>query len=473
MTSTKFLCLVIAFLFISFTPGCSETVKEPAVAGSFYPADPKELSRTVGEFLSNAVDGTADGRLVALISPHAGYMYSGAVAAHSYRRLKGRDIRTVILIGPSHHKAFEGASVYERGKMKTPLGMIGIDSKTARALINKDADVTFYPEAFEKEHSLEVQIPFIQSVLKDARIVPVLIGNPTKRSFDFLTGKLIEIMRNDEKTLLIASTDLSHYHDYETAVTKDRKVIDAVERMSVEDLQKYLMTGEGEMCGGYPVLFAMTVARGLGATNGLLYKYANSGDVTGDGTRVVGYAAMGLYKSPLTGAEKDRLLDLARETIRLYVRDGKIPEVNISDKRLMTNGATFVTIKANGMLRGCIGNIFPVMPLYQSVIHNAVSASSRDPRFPPLGPEEIKDIDVEVTVLSALEPCNDKNEVEVGRHGLYIVKDDRSGILLPQVPVEQGWERDTFLRQVSIKAGLPGDAWKEADLYRFTAEIVH
>ncbi len=465
-----FLCLFISLPFVS---NCSDLVKEPAVAGSFYPADKETLTKTVDGFLAGAENKSVDGRLVALIAPHAGYPYSGPIAGHTYKQLENRDIETVILIGPSHHAAFNGVSVYEKGKMKTPAGMIKIDDKITRALLNKEADVTFYPEAFEKEHSLEVQLPFIQRVFKQVKIVPVLVGAPTRKSFNFLTDKITEIMRKNEKVIIIASTDLSHFHDYYTAVKMDMKTIDAVERMSANDAEKYLMTGEGEMCGGYPVLYTMAIARNLGATNGVLYRYANSGDVTGDRTRVVGYAAIGLYNSPLSASEKTELLGFAKETITSYVKNGKIPEIDINNKRLKANGASFVTIKTDkGMLRGCMGNIQPDIPLYESVISNAVNACSRDPRFHPVKEEELGNVEFEVTVLSPLEPISDPNKIEIGRHGLYIVKDDHSGILRPQVPVEFGWDRETFLKQVSKKAGLPEDAWKEAKLFRFTADII-
>ena len=469
-----FISLFLAVLF----SGCSDVfdpgiVKEPAVAGLFYSADKEKLRNTVDGFLSQAKNQPVNGRLVALISPHAGYEYSGSIAAYAYNHLKKEDIETIILIGPSHYKSFNGASVFEKGKWKTPLGQVKIDHEMAGMLLNKDADVTYFPEAFEKEHSLEVQIPFIQRISEKIKIVPVLIGTPTDRSYRFLTSKLTEILRENKKAIIIASTDLSHYHDYKTAMRKDGLTIDGIERMSLEDVQKYLMSGRGEMCGGNPVLYTMTVARNLGATNGFLYKYANSGDVTGDMNRVVGYAAMGMYRSPVSESGKNTLLRLAKETITKYVKDGRVPEVVMNNKRLRANGATFVTIKTEeGRLRGCIGNIEPTMPLYQSVIHNAVSASSRDNRFQPMKEKDLEGIEVEVTILSPLEPLKDKNAVEIGKHGLYLVKDYRSGILLPQVPVEQGWDRNSFLKQVSKKAGLLEDAWKDADLYSFTAEII-
>ncbi|MBM4137848.1 MAG: AmmeMemoRadiSam system protein B, partial [Nitrospira sp.] len=463
---------VLCLILIAFPTGCKSETKEPAVAGTFYPAQKDTLREMIDEFLSKAQKGSYSGKLIALISPHAGYQYSGQVAAYSYKQLEKKDIRTVILIGPSHHKAFNGVSVYTKGKFRTPLGDVKINENLAGRLINEKADVVFNHDAFEREHSIEVQIPFLQRVLKDFTIVPILIGSPTKQSFQYLTEKLTEILRKDEKAIMVASTDLSHYHDYETASVMDSKMIDAVERMSMEDIERNLVKREAEMCGAYPVLFTMAVARMLGANYGLLYTYANSGDVTGDKGRVVGYAAMGIYKSELTKEEKEELLSLAKNTIINYVTNGKIPGGEIKNPKFRANGATFVTIKKNGNLRGCIGNIQPVMPLYESVIKNAISACSSDPRFPPMNKEDIKDMDVEISILSPLLSLRDVKDIQIGRHGLVIRKGMQSGLLLPQVATEFGWDRDTFLEHICLKAGLPKDAWKDAELYIFTAEII-
>ncbi len=449
-------------------------VKEPAVAGSFYPADRGELSRTVQGLLAAAKVQPVEGRLVALISPHAGYAYSGQVAAHSYRHITDRPVDTVFLVGPSHYAAFRGASVYAEGSWRTPLGDVKINEKTAGALLDDRSDVTFNREAFAKEHSLEVQLPFLQQTLKDFTIVPILIGEPTQASFRRLADRLTEILRKNDRAIIVASSDLSHYHDYATAKTKDGKVIGAIGRMSVEDLQGLLATGDGEACGGYPALLTMMVARNLGATNGVLFNAANSGDVTGDRSRVVGYAAIGLYRSPLSDSQRKDLLALARKTVDMYVRTKKTPDVAPLDVRFQANGATFVTINRHHMLRGCIGNIQPVLPLYRSVIQNAVAAATQDPRFPPMRPDELSDIEVEVTVLSPLAPLGDVKDIRIGTHGLYLVKGGRSGIFLPQVPMEQGWDVPTYLEELCQKAGLPAGAWKEKDaqLFSFTADIV-
>ncbi|GAB4487704.1 MAG: AmmeMemoRadiSam system protein B [Thermodesulfovibrionales bacterium] len=468
--SAAVLCCIAALLVLS--AGCREHIKEPAVAGTFYPAGQQELQQMVDGLLERAEVRPHSGRLIALIAPHAGYVYSGQVAAASYRYLKERGASTVILIGASHTVPFQGASVYYRGAMKTPLGNVQINEKIARSLLNEQTGVVFFPEAFAKEHSLEVQLPFLQRTLKDFTIVPILIGSPGNETIGHLRNAITGILKADPAAIVIASTDLSHYHDYDTASFKDRKMVDAIERMSIEDAGRCVFRGEAEMCGAYPVLVTMGVARDLGATNGIVYKYANSGDVTQDRSRVVGYAAIGLYRTPLNDAERSELLKLARETVAAYVKNRTVPEFKASTPRLNANGATFVTINRHGGLRGCIGNIQPVLPLFQSVIENAVSASSRDPRFPPMTEAELRDIEVEVTVLSPLEPLRDVSGIRIGTHGLYLVSGRNAGLLLPQVPGQFNWDVQTFLEQVSIKAGLPKDAWKTSQLYTFTADII-
>jgi len=460
--------LLISALIFLFA--CKVGGKEPSVAGTFYPSDKNTLKEAVEGFLLKAEAKPHSGRLIAIISPHAGYIFSGQVAAYGYKNLKGSSIKRVILIGPSHQVGFKGASVYTKGGFRTPLGLVKINEKLAEDLLNETADVRFYPEAYEKEHSIEVQLPFLQTVLKDFTIVPILISSPTRQTLEHLISRLTEMV--DENTLLLASTDLSHYHDYLKAKEMDGKIIAALERLSILDTEKLLRNGEAELCGAFPVLITMEVSRRVGANMGVLFKYANSGEVTDDKDRVVGYASLGLYNNPITEGEKKELLELAKDTITGYVTNGKVPELEINNPKLKADGAVFVTIKMNGLLRGCIGHIQPVIPLYQSVIRNAVAACSSDPRFPPMKEEDLKHMDVEISILSPLRPLKDVKNIQLGKHGLFIVKGMQSGLLLPQVATELGWNRDTFLEQVCAKAGLPKDAWKDAELYAFTAEII-
>lgn len=460
------------FLLITIltTSGCAETVKEPSVAGTFYPSDKKELKETLDTLLSKAKPTPREGNLIALISPHAGYRYSGQVAAYGYRQLEGRDIKRIILIGQSHHETFRGASVYTSGHFRTPLGTVQIDEVSAKKLLNESAEVKFYPRAFAKEHSLEVQLPFLQSVLKEFSIIPVLTGSPTRETFDHLVSELTEIM--DERTLIIASTDLSHYHGYYQATDMDSKIIAAIESLSVQSAGALIESGKSEMCGAVPVIISMEVAKRHGANHGVLFNYANSGDVTREKDRVVGYASIGLYRSPFTNDEKKELLSLARNAVTEHVTVKKKIDVDMKNPKLRADGAVFVTIKKKGTLRGCIGHVQATMPLYRSVIENAIAASSADRRFPPLTIDELTDIEIEISVLSPLQTVKDVNDIEVGKHGLVIKKGARSGLLLPQVPIEQGWDRQTFLKQICAKAGLPDYAWKDAQLYTFTAEVI-
>lgn len=447
-------------------------IKEPNVAGAFYPAEKKALSEMVDTFLLMVPKVSHRGKLVAVIAPHAGYQYSGQVAAHAYNQLKGKDINTVIVIGSSHHKSFKGASVYAKGRFRTPLGDVWVDEYVAGRLISEKDHVVFNPDVFAKEHSIEVQIPFLQRTLNEFRIVPILMGSLTQASFNALTENLAKILMEKTNAVIVASTDLSHYHDAQTARLMDKRIIGAIENLSVEELHSHSMKGTGELCGAQAVIITMAVAKSLGANRAALLKYAHSGDVTGDTSHVVGYAAMGIYRTDLTKEEKDALLHIARKTIEEYVGTGKTPSFEVKHPALRVNGAVFVTIKKHGNLRGCIGHILPVIPLYQSVINNAIAASSNDPRFSPVKKEELKNLEVEVSVLSPLEPVKDVKTIHVGTHGLYIVKGNRNGLLLPQVAEEYGWDRNTFLEQVCIKAGLSKDAWKSADLYSFTAEII-
>lgn len=470
MATRFFIWIACFFLFLPCPVGCAEPVKEPSVAGTFYPADNAALRESVERFLAAVERPHRDGRLIALISPHAGYRFSGQVAAYGYKEIKDSLIQKVILIGASHHVGFKGASVYTTGSFRTPLGDVKISEPLAKKLLDETADVTFYPAAYEKEHSLEVQIPFLQTVLKDFTIVPILIGTPTKKTYDHLIDTLSEML--DEKTLIVASTDLSHYHDYSSATSMDAKIVSALERLSAGDTARLLQSGQSELCGAYPVLITMEVARRAGADYGTLFRYANSGDVTNEKEKVVGYSSIGFIARPLSDKEKKELLTLAKDAIEEYVTSGRVAARNIQNPQFKADGAVFVTIKKNGALRGCVGHVQPVMSLSQSVIKNAISASSSDQRFQPLKKEELKDIEVEVSILSPLLPLKDTESIQIGKHGLVIRKGGQSGILLPQVATEFGWDKNTFLEMVCMKAGLPKGAWKDAELHTFTAEVI-
>ena len=317
-------------------------------------------------------------------------------------------------------------------------------------------------------------MPFIQRALgKKVEIVPILIGMPGPDSLAALSAGIARILRDDPHAVLVISSDLSHFNDQTAALAKDNRVIDAMERLSTRELELYLKSGRGEMCGGWPTVYGISAARAAGATHAVRYRSGTSADVNGDRKSVVGYVAMGVMQSRLSEKQKRQLHDLAATTVTRHVKGQQVPSAASADPLFKADGATFVTLNdAGGRLRGCIGTIQPQMSLYGSVISNAVSAASHDNRFPPVRADELASLRVEVTILSPLEAVNDSASIVVGRHGVYLEKEGRSSVFLPQVPLEQGWDLTTYLSQLALKAGLPPDGWKGARLSVFTAEVV-
>jgi AmmeMemoRadiSam system protein B/AmmeMemoRadiSam system protein A len=447
-------------------------IREPAVAGSFYSADPVVLKKEIDGWLAAAADSRREERPVAVVVPHAGHVYSGSVAAYSFVQLRDRDIRTVYLIGPAHRAPLSGIAIYPDGSWRSPLGVVPIDRRKARALLDDGSGITAQTEPFNREHSLEVQLPFLQRVLGKFTLVPILVGNSTSNSFTTLSTRLATALRSDPHAILVISTDLSHYHDRTTAGRLDSRVTDALTRMAGAELERLLGRGDAEACGGWPLLIGMAAARGAGATTGSIYRYADSGNVSGDTSKVVGYAAAGFYRTPLTPLRKAALVTLAQTALTAAVTGNPPPSPPDTDPLLRADGAAFVTLTtADGNLRGCIGHILPCTSLARSVIDNAAAAALHDSRFQPVTIRELPGLRVEVTVLSPLEPVADPAEIIIGTHGVYLELGPAGSVFLPQVPVEQQWDRKTYLEQLAKKAGLPPDSWKKARLSRFTAEV--
>jgi len=264
-------------------------VRKAAVAGSWYPGSAHALAAAVDRHLASATRDV-DGDLVALIAPHAGLVYSGPVAAHAYRLLRGRTFDVVVLVGPSHFVGFEGVSVYRTGGYATPLGVADIDTATADALVDATPVVRDYPAAHGREHSLEMQLPFLQHLAPGVPIVPLLMGHQTAATAHALGAALASTL-SGRRALIVASTDLSHYYDAATAQTLDRVVIDCVRRFDADALQAALDVRPDHACGGGPAVAVMRAAHALGATEAVVLQYADSGDVSGDKTSVVGYLA--------------------------------------------------------------------------------------------------------------------------------------------------------------------------------------
>ncbi|MEW6614804.1 MAG: AmmeMemoRadiSam system protein B [Thermodesulfobacteriota bacterium] len=465
-----------------------EEIREPAVAGAFYPNDPVILKKQIKDFLNNVPEEKIEGKIIALISPHAGYMYSGQVAAFGYKLLEGSDFNRVIVIAPSHRAHFHGASVYNKTGYKTPLGIVPVDRDLCNRIIAQNEMISYYPQAHIQEHSLEVQVPFLQTVLKEFKLVPIVMGSQDFNTCRILSEAIVQAIK-DKTALIVASSDLSHFHRYDKAVSLDKIVLHHIDKFDSSGLAQDLKDGRCEACGGGPIVTAMLISGKLGANKAGVLNYANSGDVAGDKSGVVGYASAVLYENKgeteykqmeragvnlgLTVEEKRTILSIAKTAIECRLKNQNLPKFDISSDTLKEKRGAFVTLHKHGSLRGCIGNIHGNKPLYITIEEMAIASAFNDPRFKPVTEGEFRDLDIEISVLTPLRKIDDVEDIQVGKHGIYIEKGYYSGLLLPQVATEYGWDRNTFLEQTCNKAGLPKSAWKDKDtrIYIFSADI--
>ncbi len=469
-----------------------ENIKRPNVAGQFYPGNSNQLASEIDAFLKRADVSASDKHIDIIISPHAGYVYSGWVAAYGFKVASKNKYSTIIVIAPSHYLPFSGVSVSLHDGFETPLGIIPVDHKLAEKIISANDNFYFEPKAFEKEHAVEVELPFLQKVFKDFKIVPIIMGQPDFQTVRDFANTLLHVIGSRKDVLIVISTDMSHFHNDAFARKIDKHTLEAVKALDAEGLWKENRAGTMELCGYVPVTAALLYARakGLKAEDVKVLKYATSADVTGDNSRVVGYSSIVIYDSDkdstskkedaseipaLTKQQKRRLIDIARRTIEQFVRTGKVLNVRETDPRLCKEEGAFVTITKHGMLRGCIGNIIGHGPLYLTVRDMAIAAASQDPRFPPLRENELDDIEIEISVLSKPHVVKSADEIKMGVHGVIVSQGlFHQGVFLPQVAKETGWSKEKFLSELcSQKAGLPPDAWKDprTKLEVFTADV--
>lgn len=465
-------------------------VKNADLAGSWYPASGTQLRSELQGYLDKAKPEKIDGHVFALISPHAGYRFSGPVAAYGFKSLQGRDIKTVIILGFSHRKFFSGISVYDRGSWRTPLGDVGVDEQLAKRIIAQNPRIRFEPGLFEDENSVEMEVPFVQLVFKDAGIVPIAFGTQNYSDAGILADALAAVLKDRQDVLVVASTDLSHYHPYNEANSIDNHMIGTLRKMNAKELYDETGLGLSELCGIMPVCAVLQAAEKLGFDGVKVLKYANSGDISGDRSKVVGYLSAVIYKSTeyraqrtelkkegaemLNDAQRKKLLQIARESITSYVRDGKKKTFTENDPVLKENMGAFVTLHEAGELRGCIGNMVGQGPLYQTVANMAIEAATGDPRFPKLSAQEIDKIDIEISVLSPLKRVSSPDEIKIPGDGVLVRRGFNSGVYLPQVATETGWSKEEFMNSLCAhKAGMPAHAWKDpsTEVYVFTAEV--
>jgi len=401
----------------------------------------------------------------------------------------------VVVIAPSHTLPFSGSSVFNGAFYQTPLGKIEVDKGLAKKIAEKNSGVFLSGKGhtlggMRDEHSLEVQLPFLQIVLGDFKLVPIVMGDQDWESCKALADALAKALK-DKNALVVASSDLSHFHPYDQAVKLDRIVIENVSAFDPEKLFDDLSHGKCEACGGGPMIACMLAAKALGAEQSKVLNYANSGDVTGDHSGVVGYMSAVIFDSGnkpkekkveeekvgvdlgLSDKDKKVLKDIAKKTIDCKVKGEPLPEFKVDSEILKEKRGAFVTIEKHGNLRGCIGYIEAIKPLYITIQEMAEAAALKDPRFPPVTEEELKELEVEISVLTPLKRIKDIKEIKIGKHGLYMKRGYYSGLLLPQVATDYGWDTETFLKQTCHKAGMGLDCWKDSqtEVFIFSAEI--
>ncbi|MBI4374234.1 MAG: AmmeMemoRadiSam system protein B [Deltaproteobacteria bacterium] len=487
---------IAALLLIVAGAAGAETIEAtpPQVAGAFYPADKTELRDTIDSLVNEAPAASFQGELTAVLVPHAGYAYSGKTAAQVYRLLRGRRYDTVIVLGTGHRVGISGAATIAGGALTTPLGKVPIDEEAAKKLMGLTPLVKNLPEAYRGEHAVEVQLPFLQTVLGDFKLVPLLMNHLDPQAAARIGEALAQLMKST-KTLLLVSSDLSHYPDKETARIVDQTSLLALQASDNDPeyfwrTNRLLMTrGKGKnlvttWCGEAGVLTALYAMKGFGA-RGRLIAYTNSGEIAGgDPGQAVGYAALiwtrGASPSPRKELDRERrkkLLELAREAITRTLTKGGRPESGLRrDPRFNLPAAVFVTLRKKNVprdlsLRGCIGSLAPNLPLAEAVEVYAIKSALEDSRFSPVKAEELSQTGIEISLLSPLRKVSSAAEVKPGQ-GVIVRRGEHTGLFLPQV-----WEdipdRQNFLAELCRqKAGLPEDCWKDpkTEIQVFDAE---
>ena len=468
----------------------TNSVRKPAVAGSFYPSSAKEiLSMTQGWL--HPVDAQVAPQ--AVIVPHAGYVFSGEVAASAFNRIpKRHPYKRIFLLGPSHRVGFSGASVDTMyAYAETPLGRVAIDIETGKELL-KTASFTCRNDAHDREHCLEVQLPFLQMMYEEVPpIVPIVIGTQRLEILEDIADSLEPYF--NEENLFVISSDFSHYPSYKDAQASDLYLANAIEQGGLEEFLKALryirkmdFTGQDTAaCGAcaIAVLLSMMDTQGRDRFDVDHVMYRNSGDSPyGDKDRVVGYNSIVISRNQktddhlfhFTDDEKKGMIAAARSAIYSALRmdyDGEATPVGILKEK---GYGVFVTLHLNGRLRGCIGRFTSSDSLFETIQDMARSAAFSDPRFPSLSRSEAPRVEIEVSVLSPLKRISSVDEFKLGRDGIYMIKGSRHGTFLPQVATETGWSTEEFLGHCAQdKAGIGYYGWKDAELYTYQTEIVN
>ncbi|MCF7855824.1 MAG: AmmeMemoRadiSam system protein B [Candidatus Pacebacteria bacterium] len=477
--------------------------RQPAVAGQFYPGTPDALESAIEDYLCPP-SAPPSGRVRALIEPHAGYQYSGRTAGAGYALLlkERKAVRRAVVLAPTHRVPFRGVSTGGFTAFNTPLGKLPVDVDACRDLIADNSMVSDRADAHLYEHALEVQLPFLQTVLaEDFMLVPVVCGQMSMDDTRAVAQTIARHLWTDD-TLWIISSDFTHYGSSFGYVpfTKDVRArlqeldtgaIREIERHDLEGFMNYVERTGATICGATPIGILLGVLESQTED----YKvrklaYTNSGILTGDFSHSVSYASIGVFDTRLPrhhavqGTAEGRLgisnsgeklcLQLAREAIQSQLEKGDIgvPPEDELPSFLRDPGACFVTLHIGDNLRGCIGSLEPAEPLYLDIVRNARNAAFRDPRFRPLTEDEFRQIHIEISILTPAQRIESPEQFEIGRHGIILEKGPYRAVFLPQVAPEQGWDRDTTLTHLALKAGLGPDDWKRNTQFSVFEAIV-
>ena len=472
-----------------------KVVMRSTLSGNWYPSDAGTLSKQIEGFFEKAEVEPVN-NVIALVLPHAGYQYSGQTAAFGLKSAN-RQYKRIVVIGPSHYVPMEDVlSVPRATHYETPLGQIPLDVEFVNKLLEHPIFQNL-PQANEKEHSTQIEVPLLQYAQKDFKLVPIVAGDCSQETIAQAGAVLKSLV--DGNTLVVASSDFTHFGPnygfipFRENIPEQLKKLDmgAFEYIKALDYKGFLeyrsKTG-ATICGFVPISILLSMLDK--SVEAKLIKYTTSGEVTGDFSNSVSYfsiAFSGKWGTPsaikpeaniheLSKEDKKQLLALARKSLVYFLQKRRPPEVSdlnvtVSDAMKLQRAA-FVTLKENSQLRGCIGDIFPRQPLYKSVISNAINAGVNDWRFLPVAEAECNNITIEISALTPPVPIASPNEIKVGTDGVVLSKNGHSAVFLPQVAPEQGWNVNQMLTQLSLKAGLPGDAWKEgASFLVFHAEV--
>jgi MEMO1 family protein len=430
------------------------------VAGQFYPGTAAELETMI----KGMVDENAQKEdVIGMVCPHAGYQYSGPVVAACLSRVKFPD--TFIIMGPNHTGRGKPFSIITEGKWRTPLGNVSIDTELASKLATTSKYLRVDNEAQEREHSIEVQLPFLQYFKKDVKLVPIIMTLSSIDTHRQIGKEIARVVKDIKRSVIImASSDMTHYESQESAKRKDEQAIKAMLKLDEDELARYIKELDITMCGFGPAMTMLAAVKDLGGTSAELVKYQTSGDATGDYSSVVGYAGI-IIKA------MSPLVKLAHETVEAYVKEHKIisPPAELTPE-MKAKAGVFVSIHKNGDLRGCIGTFEPTTEnVAAEIINNAISSATRDPRFSPIAAYELKDLDISIDVLTSPEPVEKEEELDPKKYGVIVECGWRKGLLLPDL---EGV--DTAEQQIGICCAKGGIGSKEKyKLYRFEVKRYH